>query len=168
MITGPAHTPTWTACRSGRSRPSRPRREVLALSGLLVVLLLQACTSGASTSSPGASDRGRPPEAVGSGHVPDPSLTSPIDSGLRSQPVTDTVSTFVGLWVTQDGTIRQRLLPDGRYVEARGTDESAYTGRYEITGDHIEYWDDSGFTADGDFRDDVLHHGGMVMRRAAG
>ncbi|GAB2651955.1 Atu4866 domain-containing protein [Kribbella swartbergensis] len=73
---------------------------------------------------------------------------------------------YVGLWVTADNHVRQELLPTGRYVEARGTREAAYTGRYEITGDHIEYWDDSGFQADGEFRDDVLHHGGMVMRRS--
>lgn len=74
---------------------------------------------------------------------------------------------YVGLWVTSDRRVRQRLLADERYVEARGSDERAYTGRYRVTGDDIEYWDDSGFTADGRFRDDVLYHGGMVMHRVA-
>lgn len=72
---------------------------------------------------------------------------------------------YVGLWATADGHVRHELLPNGRYDEARGTRESAYQGRYEITGDHIEYWDDTGFTADGDFIDGVLHHGGMVLYR---
>ncbi len=72
---------------------------------------------------------------------------------------------YVGLWVTGDGHVRQRLLPNGRYVEARGTRETAYQGRYEVTGDHIEYWDDTGFAADGEFVDGVLYHGGMVMHR---
>ncbi|RST87670.1 hypothetical protein EJC49_03945 [Aquibium carbonis] len=72
---------------------------------------------------------------------------------------------FTGLWVTDDGHIRHRLLANGRYVEARGTRERAYEGRYEISGTHIEYWDDTGFTADGDFVDGVLHHAGMVLRR---
>lgn len=72
---------------------------------------------------------------------------------------------YVGLWVTQDGYIRHELLPDGRYVEARGTRERAYEGRYEVTGTHIEYWDDTGFTADGDFIDDVLYHAGMILYR---
>ncbi|MFD2238166.1 Atu4866 domain-containing protein [Aureimonas populi] len=72
---------------------------------------------------------------------------------------------YVGLWVTQDGHIRHELLPNGRYVEARGTRERAYEGRYEVTGTHIEYWDDTGFTADGDFIDDVLHHAGMILYR---
>ncbi|THF69590.1 hypothetical protein E7T06_11265 [Deinococcus sp. Arct2-2] len=74
---------------------------------------------------------------------------------------------YVGLWVTADGQVRHQLLPNNRYIEARGTREAAYQGRYEVTGDHIEYWDDTGFTADGDFRGDVLYHGGMVLTRHA-
>ena len=72
---------------------------------------------------------------------------------------------YVGMWITGDGHIRHELLPNGRYDEARGSRESAYRGRYEVTGDHIEYWDDTGFTADGDFIDGVLHHGGMILYR---
>ena len=73
---------------------------------------------------------------------------------------------YIGMWVTRDGYIRQELLPDGRYDEARGDRQSAYTGRYEIRGNHIKYWDDSGFTADGDFTDDsTLHHGGYIFYR---
>ncbi|MFE0420456.1 Atu4866 domain-containing protein [Streptomyces tendae] len=71
-----------------------------------------------------------------------------------------------GLWVTQDDHVRQELLPEGRYVEARGTTEQAYTGSHTIAGTHIDYVDDSGFTADGDFVDGVLHHAGMRLRRA--
>ena len=73
---------------------------------------------------------------------------------------------YVGMWVTDDGRVRHELLPNGRYDEARGSRESAYRGRYEVTGSHIEYWDDTRFTADGDFVDgNTLHHGGMVLRR---
>lgn len=72
---------------------------------------------------------------------------------------------YVGMWVTGDGRIRQELLPNGRYDEARGTRKSAYQGRYEVEGNHIEYWDDTGFTADGEFIDDVLYHGGMIFYR---
>lgn len=73
---------------------------------------------------------------------------------------------FVGLWATADGRIRHELLPDGRYVEARGGRERAYLGRYVITGRHIDYRDETGFTADGDFvTEDVLHHAGMVLHR---
>lgn len=72
---------------------------------------------------------------------------------------------FIGMWVTADGRVRHELLPNGRYDEARGGRKSAYQGRYEISGNHIDYRDDTGFTADGDFIDGVLHHGGMVLRR---
>ncbi|QET32065.1 Atu4866 domain-containing protein [Burkholderia multivorans] len=62
--------------------------------------------------------------------------------------------------------MRQELLPNGRYDEARGNRESAYQGRYEIRDNRINYWDDSGFTADGTFvSDDELHHGGMIFYR---
>ncbi|WP_119679412.1 Atu4866 domain-containing protein [Indioceanicola profundi] len=76
-----------------------------------------------------------------------------------------TEQSFVGMWVTADGHIRHELLPDGRYVEARGRREKAYQGSYTITGNHIDYVDDTGFTADGDFIDGVLHHAGMVLYR---
>nr|WP_246233234.1 Atu4866 domain-containing protein [Aurantimonas aggregata] len=72
---------------------------------------------------------------------------------------------YVGMWVTEDRHVRHELLPNGRYDEARGTRESAYQGRYEVRGDHIDYWDDTGFTADGEFRDGVLYHSGMVFHR---
>ena len=73
---------------------------------------------------------------------------------------------YTGMWVTDDGRVRHQLLSNGCYDEARGDRESAYRGRYEIQGDHIEYWDDTGFTADGDFVDaNTLHHGGMILRR---
>lgn len=72
---------------------------------------------------------------------------------------------YLGTWITDDGHVRHQLLAGGRYDEARGKKESAYRGRYEITGNHIEYLDDTGFTADGDFVDGVLYHGGMVFRR---
>jgi hypothetical protein len=73
---------------------------------------------------------------------------------------------YAGMWVTDGGHIRHELLPNGRYDESRGTRQSAYRGRYEIKGSHIDYWDDTGFTADGEFVDEnTLHHGGMIFRR---
>ncbi|WP_254716683.1 Atu4866 domain-containing protein [Actinomadura sp. WMMB 499] len=71
----------------------------------------------------------------------------------------------VGMWVTADGRIRQELLPNGRYEEARDGRERAYTGRYTVTGDHIDYFDDLGFTATGDVRDGVLYHEHLVLYR---
>lgn len=70
---------------------------------------------------------------------------------------------YVGMWVTGDGHIRQELLANNRYDEARGEKKTAYQGRYKITGKHIDYWDDTGFTADGEFRDGILYHGGYVF-----
>ncbi|MFC4732251.1 Atu4866 domain-containing protein [Salipiger abyssi] len=73
---------------------------------------------------------------------------------------------YVGMWQTDDNRVRHQLLPNGRYDEARGTRESAYQGRYEVEGNYIQYWDDTGFTADGTFVDEnTLHHGGMILRR---
>ncbi|MGV1755199.1 Atu4866 domain-containing protein [Agrobacterium sp. CG674] len=89
--------------------------------------------------------------------------TMPIQSSTQAQPQNHP---YIGMWVTGDGRIRQELLPTGRYDEARGNRRSAYQGRYVVTGNHIDYWDDTGFTADGTFIDnDTLHHGGMVFYR---
>lgn len=90
----------------------------------------------------------------------------PMNSDRTAASPTTSTHPYVGMWLTDDGRVRHQLLPNGRYDEARGDRESAYRGRYEVTGTHIEYWDDTGFTADGDFVDaDTLHHGGMVLRR---
>ncbi|MBY8978263.1 Atu4866 domain-containing protein [Rhodobacteraceae bacterium NNCM2] len=91
-------------------------------------------------------------------------LGTTTDADTKDANVTANHS-YVGMWVTEDGHIRHELLPNGRYVEARGTRERAYEGRYEISGNHIDYWDDTGFTADGEFRDGVLYHAGMVFHR---
>lgn len=72
---------------------------------------------------------------------------------------------FVGLWMTEDGHIRHQLLANGRYVEARGARERAYEGRYWLEGNRITYRDDTGFAADGEFRNDTLYHAGMVLHR---
>ncbi|MFD1477078.1 Atu4866 domain-containing protein [Ancylobacter polymorphus] len=94
--------------------------------------------------------------------MPQPTLAPP--AAPRTAPDRD--HPYVGLWVTTDRYVRHELLPDGRYDEARGSRESAYSGRYEVRGTQIDYWDDTGFTADGVFVDEnTLHHGGMVFRR---
>ncbi|MFC5441745.1 Atu4866 domain-containing protein [Rhizobium halophytocola] len=76
-----------------------------------------------------------------------------------------TSNPFIGLWVTGDGYIRHEILPNGRYIEARGHREKAYQGRYALHGSHIDYVDDTGFLADGDFRNGILYHAGMVLYR---
>ncbi|MEB2518794.1 Atu4866 domain-containing protein [Pseudomonas sp. YuFO20] len=70
---------------------------------------------------------------------------------------------YVGMWVTVDGRIRHELLTGGRYAEYRGDKKCAYQGSYWLEGNRIEYVDDTGFTADGEFRDGVLYHAGMVL-----
>jgi ketosteroid isomerase-like protein len=98
-----------------------------------------------------------------------PSATSNADRSTNIDQRERTMSQqhpYVGMWVTADGRIRQELLPNGRYDEARGSRKSAYQGRYEVKGNYIDYWDDTGFTADGTFvSEDELHHGGMIFRR---
>jgi Agrobacterium tumefaciens protein Atu4866 len=72
---------------------------------------------------------------------------------------------YVGLWVDQADFLRQNLLPDGRYDEARGDRASAYTGRYWINGTRIDYLDDLGFWAYGEFQDGDLRHAGYRLTR---
>ena len=70
---------------------------------------------------------------------------------------------YIGMWVTKDGYVRHELLPGNRYDEARGALKSAYQGSYNVTGNHIDYKDDTGFTADGQFKEGILYHGGMIL-----
>lgn len=92
-------------------------------------------------------------------------LTSTALAGETTSMTATDPHPYIGMWVTEDGRIRHELRADGRYVEARGSREAAYQGRYTITGDHIDYVDDTGFTADGDFIDGVLYHAGMILYR---
>lgn len=89
---------------------------------------------------------------------------NPVDQEINTMPDTS-AHPYAGMWQTADARVRHELLPSGRYVEARGNREAAYTGRYTVTGAHIDYLDDTGFTADGEFSDDVLYHGGMILHR---
>ncbi|MEU0315735.1 Atu4866 domain-containing protein [Nocardioides sp. NPDC006273] len=77
----------------------------------------------------------------------------------------DTEHPWVGMWIDDTGFLHQELLADGRYDETRDGRPHAYQGRYWITGNHIEYLDDLGFWAFGEFDDGVLHHGGYRLTR---
>jgi len=70
---------------------------------------------------------------------------------------------YLGMWVMANGQIRHELLQGNRYDEARGNRKSAYQGSFIVKGNHIDYKDDTGFTADGDFKNGILYHGGMVF-----
>ncbi|TDB95575.1 Atu4866 domain-containing protein [Actinomadura sp. 7K534] len=89
-------------------------------------------------------------------------LACAAPSGGRPKPVPHP---YVGMWVTADGRIRQELLSNGRYEEERDGRKRAYTGRYTVTGTHLDYYDDLGFTATGDVRDGVLYHEHLVLHR---
>ncbi len=75
---------------------------------------------------------------------------------------------YIGMWLTANGYIRHKLLPNNRYDEARGNRKSAYQGSYKVTGNHIDYKDNTGFTADGKFKDGVLYHAGMILYKKNG
>ncbi|WP_247703850.1 Atu4866 domain-containing protein [Streptomyces sp. RK76] len=83
----------------------------------------------------------------------------------EGEPAHDPAHPFLGVWVDDNDFVRQELLPDGRYDEARGNRPSAYQGRYWITGNRIDYLDDLGFWAFGEFRDGHLHHAGYRFTR---
>ncbi|MFK0153202.1 Atu4866 domain-containing protein [Streptomyces sp. NPDC090493] len=75
-----------------------------------------------------------------------------------------TGSPRVGVWIDRNDFLHQELTADGRYDETRGGRPHAYQGRYRIDGDRIDYLDDLGFWAYGEFRGDELHHAGYVMK----
>lgn len=86
-------------------------------------------------------------------------------AGDRLQENSMSTHPYIGLWVTQDDYIRYELLPNGRYFESRGNRERVYHGEYRVEGNHIDYKDDAGFIADGEFRNDVLYHAGVQLMR---
>ncbi|MER7052874.1 Atu4866 domain-containing protein [Streptomyces sp. NPDC000351] len=75
-----------------------------------------------------------------------------------------TGSPRVGTWIDKNDFLRQELTADGRYDETRGGRPHAFQGRYWIDGDRVDYLDDLGFWAYGEFRGDELHHAGYVMK----
>lgn len=123
------------------------------------------------TAAAGADPSSRRSPGLAVCHVPTPLLRAvkPSERECTMTQVQASVEAnhpYVGMWVTLDGRIRHELLPNGRYDEARGFRESAYRGRYEVNGNRIEYWDDTGFTAEGVFvSPNILHHGGMIFHR---
>ncbi|MFI8202586.1 Atu4866 domain-containing protein [Streptomyces sp. NPDC085937] len=75
-----------------------------------------------------------------------------------------TGSPRVGVWIDVEDFLHQELGADGRYDETRGGRPHAYQGRFWIDGDRIDYLDDLGFWAYGEFKGDELHHAGYVMK----
>jgi hypothetical protein len=87
-------------------------------------------------------------------------------SGGTPSPAPAPAPDRVGVWVDRTGFLHQDLTAVGRYDETRGGRPHAFGGRYWIDGDRIDYLDDLGFWAFGEFRGDELHHAGYVMRRS--
>ncbi|CAA9267230.1 MAG: hypothetical protein AVDCRST_MAG57-2911 [uncultured Blastococcus sp.] len=74
-------------------------------------------------------------------------------------------SPYLGMWIDETGFLHQELTADGRYDETRGGRPNAFQGKFWIDGERIDYLDDLGFWAFGDFREGVLFHAGYVLRR---
>ncbi|CEA09424.1 hypothetical protein BN1051_02794 [Arthrobacter saudimassiliensis] len=72
----------------------------------------------------------------------------------------------LGTWIDENGFVHQHLTADGRYDETRGGREHAYQGTYWINGNRIDYRDDLGFWAFGEFSGDTLLHAGYTFHRA--
>ncbi|MEW2476464.1 Atu4866 domain-containing protein [Micromonospora gifhornensis] len=152
---GHQHAPRQVFGAPGRPRRDRPGKPYLAtlVSGACLVVTLAACSGPGSDTA--ADDTARSDRQASATAAPTP---TPPPGDTSPHP-------YVGMWVTADGHIRQALLADGRYDEACGERESAYTGSYRVIGNRIEYADDTGFSAHGTFDGDVLHHAGYVFYR---
>lgn len=85
------------------------------------------------------------------------------DSAERSK---DIPAERLGTWIDENDFVHQYLTDDGRYDETRGGREHAYRGDFWITGDRIDYRDDLGFWAFGEFLDGTLQHAGYTFRKA--
>ncbi|MGW2259077.1 Atu4866 domain-containing protein [Streptomyces sp. NPDC001780] len=92
-----------------------------------------------------------------------PGRTTAPEAGIPAAPDL-TGSPRVGVWIDRNDFLHQELTADGRYDETRGGRPHAYQGRFWIDGDRIDYLDDLGFWAYGEFQGDELHHAGYVMK----
>lgn len=134
------------------------------VSGMCVAVLLAGGLAACST-GPDSGRLAGPDSAAQRSQQEPPSPATATPRTRQAEAGEASPHPYVGMWMTADGHIRQELLADGRYDEARGERESAYTGSYRVSGTRIEYVDDTGFSAGGTFDEDVLHHGGYVFYR---
>lgn len=73
---------------------------------------------------------------------------------------------ILGTWIDENDFVHQHLTADGRYDETRGGRPHAFQGSYWVSGSRIDYLDDLGFWAFGEFIDGVLHHAGYTFHRS--
>lgn len=92
-------------------------------------------------------------------------LPTPSDDTGGTDPQDLSASPHLGVWIDESGFLHQELTADGRYDETRGGRPHAYRGRFWITGTRIDYLDDLGFWAFGEFVGDQLHHVTYRMHR---
>lgn len=87
----------------------------------------------------------------------------PVTAGVGE--VSPSTSPYLGMWIDESDFLYQELTADGRYDETRGGRPHAFQGSFWIDGDRIDYLDDLGFWAFGEFVDGVLHHGPYILTR---
>lgn len=75
-------------------------------------------------------------------------------------------ASILGTWIDENDFVHQHLTADGRYDETRGGRPHAFQGSYWVSGSRIDYLDDLGFWAFGEFVDGVLHHAGYAFHRS--
>ncbi|MCC2316563.1 Atu4866 domain-containing protein [Cellulomonas chengniuliangii] len=83
----------------------------------------------------------------------------------RAGEVAASTSPYLGMWIDTSDFLHQELTADGRYDETRGGRPHAFQGSFWIDGERIDYLDDLGFWAFGEFIDGVLHHGPYTLER---
>lgn len=74
----------------------------------------------------------------------------------------DDPSSYVGVWKSAGGFVRQELRPDGTYLKKKGS-RPAVIGRYAIEDRRIAYENDDGRTFAGEFTEGRLHQAGMIF-----
>lgn len=93
-------------------------------------------------------------------------LTDPSPSTRTVSDSADATSEWLGTWIDESNFVHQHLTADGRYDETRGGREHAFAGDFWINGDRIDYRDDLGFWAFGEFRGNILQHAGYTFHRS--
>ena len=77
----------------------------------------------------------------------------------------DDPSSYLGVWKSAGGFIRQELLADGTYVKQKGS-RPTVAGRYAIDGARIAYESEDGRAHAGEFTEGRLHQAGMIFYKA--
>lgn len=71
-------------------------------------------------------------------------------------------ASYVGAWTSAGGFISHELRPDGTYLK-RKRNRPAGAGRYNVSGDRIDYETLDGVRYEGEFVEGRLHQAGMIF-----